>query len=784
MIRKVKPAAIRRIANFEINVALLEELGERLVSRPEIALAELVKNSYDADASRCEVGISETAISVADDGHGMTEDVFLNNWMVISAQNKSRQRYSRSYRRTMAGSKGVGRFSARYLGREVLLETVAELQNGARQKLVAEFDWDAITSASNIQAVTIPYYIEAVPPETRTGTVLTIRKIRPEAEALALGTLKTDLLKLTDPGAGLEPPPFFAEQSVIAKKDPGFTVSFVGSDNASNSDNLQSEVLRSFVGRIRLELNKEGTVAYEVFWKGFNGPIEKRKFKLADYCEGFTADEALAKEDELGDIRGLKASLASIQQLPVSTELHSPVFIDLRFFPKRKGAFSGLPLDGRLALGWVRENASYGIVDNNFSMAAYAGEESDWLGIDASKSRNERTWQSIFTPAIYPMSAEARSDPAKNPMLALPRNTQLIGRVHISTSKPLTSRSRSSDGWLQPNMDRESLRANGAFRSLWHLARFAAETIAHFDRKLRLEAEREQYRQIQEQARTGLSATINELKDSLTILPQHRQEIVKKLEQVEANLIATERFEKDARLSLELMSMMGVMAGFMTHEFEKAMDTLSRAADNLRLLSKLKPEFADAAEEVIKHEHALANYLDYMRVFIDRARDPVLQSFKARAQISRAIKTLSPVLDGHNIDIEIDIDTKLLGPAVPLAAYNGVIINLISNAVKALVAKAGDDRRVRVYATNDNDTHVLVCADNGIGIPLFLRDRIWDPLFSTTRDNDIENPMASGLGLGLSVVQQVVKKLNGKIQLLDRAPAGFVTAFRLSLPLK
>lgn len=784
MKQKAQPAPIHRYANFEINVALLEELGERLVSRPEIALAELVKNSYDADASRCEVGISETAISVADDGHGMTEEVFLNNWMVISAQNKSRQRYSRTYRRTMAGSKGVGRFSARYLGREVLLETVAEVEGGTRQKLVAQFDWDEITSANNIQAVTIPYYIEVVDPETHTGTILTIKKIRPEAETLALDTLKTDLLKLTDPGAGLEPPPFFSDQSTAAIKDPGFTVSFVGVGGVSDSENLQSEVLRSYVGRIRLELSKDGVVDYKVFWKGFHKPIEERKFNLADYCKGFTAEDALAQENELHDIRGLKSSFASIQQLPVSTELHSPVFIDLRFFPKRKGAFSGLPLDGRLAQGWVREHASYGIVDNNFSMAAYAGEESDWLGIDASKSRNERTWQSIFTPAIYPMSAEARADPAKNPMLALPRNTQLIGRVHISTSKPQTSKSKSSDGWLQPNMDRESLRANGAFRSLWHLARFAAETIAHFDRKLRLEAEREQYRQIQEQARTGLSATINELRDSLSILPQHRQEIVKRLEQVEANLIATERFEKDARLSLELMSMMGVMAGFMTHEFEKAMDTLSRAADSLKLLSKLKPEFATAAADVIKHEHALANYLDYMRVFIDRAREPVPQSFKARAQISRAIKTLGPVIDGHNIDIEIDIDSKLPGPAVPLAAYNGIVINLVSNAVKALVPKADDDRRIRIYATNDDDTHVLVCADNGIGIPQFLRDRIWDPLFSTTRDNDIENPMASGLGLGLSVVQQVAKKLNGKIQLLDRAPAGFVTAFRLTMPLK
>jgi signal transduction histidine kinase len=522
---------------------------------------------------------------------------------------------------------------------------------------------------------------------------------------------------------------------------------------------------------------------YEVFWKGFAEPIESDALNLSELASGYTRSALKAKRNQLADARGLVAEVQDIQHLPVATELHSPVFIDLRFFPKRKGTFSGLSVDGRNALGWVRDHAGYSVVDNHFVMAAYAEEDSDWLAIDASKALNQRNWQSIFTPMLYPMGPD-KNDTARNPMLALPRGSQLIGRVHISTHKHPGS--EDSDGWLLPNMDRESLRSNGAFRLLWHIARFAAELLAHFDRKTRLEAEEAQYVQQQQQTRTSLAAAIAEIRHSQSIEPEYRKRVVEQLKAVETTLDQTQKYEHDARLSLELMSMMGVMAGFMTHEFEKAMDTLSQAAARLRALATKDRAFLAASEEVSGHEHALANYLDYMRIFIDRARHPVPQIFKSFAQISRAVKTLGPILDSHRITTEIDIDSKLPGPSMPIAAYNGIIINLVSNAVKALVPKVSDDaRKIRIYAINDAANHILVCADNGIGIPEFMRQRIWDPLFSTTNQgNTADNPMASGLGLGLSVVKQVVSRMGGKIDLMDSAPPGYNTAFKIILPLQ
>lgn len=84
-----------KTAQFNISAALFEELGERLVSKPEIALAELIKNSYDADAKICTVNITPAQIEVSDDGHGLTEHEFLNNWMVVSSSKKAIDRRDR-----------------------------------------------------------------------------------------------------------------------------------------------------------------------------------------------------------------------------------------------------------------------------------------------------------------------------------------------------------------------------------------------------------------------------------------------------------------------------------------------------------------------------------------------------------------------------------------------------------------------------------------------------------------------------------------------------------------
>src|ERR1039457_1766921 len=74
--------------NFTVDSRLLAELGERLVGKPHIALAELDKNSYDADATQVVIGFRQDRIEITDNGHGMNFDSFRDFWMRIGTTHK------------------------------------------------------------------------------------------------------------------------------------------------------------------------------------------------------------------------------------------------------------------------------------------------------------------------------------------------------------------------------------------------------------------------------------------------------------------------------------------------------------------------------------------------------------------------------------------------------------------------------------------------------------------------------------------------------------------------
>src|ERR1051326_122067 len=113
-------------------------IGRDLIKDKYAAIVELVKNSYDADASFCHVSLMAfkreveaesqivekkgIEIIIKDDGHGMDYDTIIHKWMVPSTDDKLLRKVSPGGR-LMQGRKGVGRYAASMLGDDLLLET-------------------------------------------------------------------------------------------------------------------------------------------------------------------------------------------------------------------------------------------------------------------------------------------------------------------------------------------------------------------------------------------------------------------------------------------------------------------------------------------------------------------------------------------------------------------------------------------------------------------------------------------------------------------------------------
>ena len=196
-------------AQFTVDAALLRELGETLIGRSHIALAELVKNSYDADAHTCRIDVEGDRIVVSDDGHGISQEEFIKYWMRIGTTHKVESRRSRDLGRSMTGSKGLGRLSVQFLAHEMELESNCKTDPGSM--LYAYVDWRRIRGGEDLQTVDVLWEIR---PDTTVyadgspiGTRITLTGLRSEWDGGAIEELGADVWMLRSPFRGTQGKP-------------------------------------------------------------------------------------------------------------------------------------------------------------------------------------------------------------------------------------------------------------------------------------------------------------------------------------------------------------------------------------------------------------------------------------------------------------------------------------------------------------------------------------------------------------------------------------------------
>ncbi|MBI3521247.1 MAG: ATP-binding protein, partial [Bacteroidetes bacterium] len=116
--------------NIQAKSHILTLLGEELIGSDSLAIFELVKNAYDADADNINVTFVDLntpnqKIVIEDDGHGMSPDTIKNVWLTIGTDFKrgNKRKPSKKYGRISLGNKGVGRLAVHKLAREITVET-------------------------------------------------------------------------------------------------------------------------------------------------------------------------------------------------------------------------------------------------------------------------------------------------------------------------------------------------------------------------------------------------------------------------------------------------------------------------------------------------------------------------------------------------------------------------------------------------------------------------------------------------------------------------------------
>jgi PAS domain S-box-containing protein len=181
----------------------------------------------------------------------------------------------------------------------------------------------------------------------------------------------------------------------------------------------------------------------------------------------------------------------------------------------------------------------------------------------------------------------------------------------------------------------------------------------------------------------------------------------------------------------------------------------------------------DAKKRFVKMNNSIeriSNIVKGLKTF-SRNDDAELKHFNIPELIKETMDMMVDIYKKEGVDLTLSSDNK---PSYILGSrgrIQQVLVNLISNAKDATLGKS--ERKIDLNLKSDDEAIIISVADNGSGIPNDIKDKIFDPFFTTKEIN-------KGTGIGLSIVNNIIKDHKGKIELVTEMGVG--TQFIISLP--
>jgi signal transduction histidine kinase len=727
---------------FTVDSALLSELGEKLVETPHIALVELVKNAYDADATQVKLKIVPDPphgpqVLVVDNGSGMTYRDVENYWMRIATTHKQAQKYSQKYGRPRTGEKGIGRFSCRRLGTQLKLHTTAVLDGGRFEQTEVIFKWLDFEPGHEITEIKCPGTRKQVQ-EGTPGTALIITgNAFDEWSKRGYNFLKRQLAVLTanrgKKRAGFE-------------EDPGFNVSLEAPDFNEDISNLRDRLLSAGWGELKVRVNSQGEATCSL-----------NALKVGE--KTITYPEKL---------QNLASVSATIGIMPVDrSEMRDKEVIS-------KGSLREILED------WGGVYVRY----KGFRVYPFGEPGNDWLNIDRDRGLRKPALSEI----LQPFAAKLRGVNPQRALLSLLSNKNYIGDVEIG------ERARK----FEPKASREGFVGEAGIGALRELIRFAidwstiyreyarglaAKEEAHRARK-ELEAQLAHPIEPKEVVSAAMHVVESEVRSLATQLPTaERQKVLRSLQTATRAIEKHETSSREELRHLQLVASTSTLLLIFSHEVKALLSWLEQVSISLdRVRRKLGGQEAQRLGE-IREEFAVnkKRFLDLLAmtslISVD-SRESKPTDLTLRPRLERAVHCFDLITKNYGIQIDAEKvpGTLKVGPMLEAELY-AVLLNVLSNSIKSVIA-AGRDKRVLVSAERDGSKATLHVLDTGIGLDEEHFEQVFAP-FVADPDNRLYrglkaklNPedqyvVGTGSGLGLSIVSEILSYRGGTIRFIE-----------------
>ena len=722
-------------------------MGERLVGRQYIALAELVKNSFDADASRVEISIQDDCIEVSDNGHGMSIDDFVDRWMRVGSTHKIKEMRSPELGRPLTGSKGVGRLSVQFLASELELISVPNTariaEASAPRELYAMVDWDTAVRAGNLTQATALYDLSDpkgtyFPLGKPHGTTVRLKRLKHAWNPKEFEDLAREIWFLQ--------PPFRSLTGATTGDIADFEVGVFALDPAvvSTFKTQMSRILDLYssrlVGRLLPSAKSQETPGIRIIRLSLQ--LEDEETQIYDY-------KVPVRED--------------------STCLIDRLEFEIRIFTLQSRQPYGIPV--QRAREYMSEWGGVHIYDAGFRIP-YAGPASDWLNLEFDHSHR------LTQSQLLPSELNVRMG-----LNYLPTNSRVLGVVNIDTTheaRVASSQQLASNQHLQIQVSRDRLVSNRAFRQLQDAVRFALDYYATRIAVQRLE---------QKSAAQSLETPKSLVEGVWDVLEQHQDEIP----QAVATRLRTElakslvsireqsEWTKNQAGLLGAMATVGMTAIAFDHQFNQQLSVLEHHAATLEEAIKAHPDWRTSIGAVSDGlKNWIRNVRDTRAIFSpvsDERNRTAVGRFRARPLLDGLARNMRAVLRGVRVDV-VGIDRDLLLPETSYPVWMAIFHNVLMNASNAMLDS--ETKRISMSSFKSGKRQGIRVQDTGVGVDLEKADGLFEPL---ARGLDISPERRAlgygGTGLGLAIVRMLARDLSADVRFI-KPIAPFSTCFEIA----
>lgn len=771
-------AATNPPRHFSVDAALLRELGERLVGQPHIALAELVKNSYDADAKKVVIRFGRNKIVVQDTGHGMTSTMFDNFWLRIGTTHKQEESTSPEGR-PLTGSKGVGRLAVQFLADHLELHTKAQ---NIERVLVAEINWNTAVSSGELQHAPVECHEQPTSPEIlngEAGTTIILTGLKHTWPPEKVRALANELWTLQSP---------FGHDNNSALK---FEIQFISDDE-----------------ELSIAFDEQYKAFLDLVWYArISGQLRQMQDGARlDVSLQFSGAEPIIESFEFGDVH-----------------IHDLQF-EIRVYltaqkQKRK-------IRSKAVREYLNQWGGVHVYDDGFRLPYYGQKENDWLGIERDHSHR------LSTANLLPEHMRV-----EKALSFLPTTSRLFGAVYISTSRERHHAAarrqdelkRSVESAIRSQRPNPSSKTAASIGSALNVKRSERESAADVnpsgDTKAGSELLRERdhltilvtrdrlvhnraFEDLRKIVRTAIEFYANEearrrfaeTENRGSTVSQQAQSVLEVLEQYRPDIPTSvyQRLEEEVQATVSaskadeaaMMAHIGLLGALATAGIS-ALAYEHEVSKQLRLLQLI----AEKADRVGAENPAVGTFLKGLaadiRAWVDRARATralfsnltdqdnreLVDRLRARAVVESVRDQVGLLLRGIPIDAS-EIDDSLLLPTGRYAEWSALFQNVFFNACNAMLDTS--PKWIRVSSRMRGNARSILVEDTGTGVDLARAEELFEPFVRRLKTSSRNRGLViGGMGLGLTIVKLLANNLNCTVG-FEKPRAKFKTAFVLS----